>query len=90
MNPPRRLPPFADLHKLDEDTRIDLMGSACLTKRMAIGFVIEKGEKLDRCLAKLREKHPAIRVPKPEGTPFPPGSTTTVLVRLLPPEQSLS
>jgi hypothetical protein len=62
MSNKRRMPPFADLHKLPEDERIDLIGHYTMHETKTIGFVVEDDEKADRYIAKLKAKFPGIVV----------------------------
>jgi hypothetical protein len=56
-------PPFVDLHSLDEDDRIDMIGHRAIDHKDVVGFVVDDdGEKADRYIAKLMAKFPQIRV----------------------------
>lgn len=58
--------PFADLHNLEEDKRIDLIGHRAADHKKIVGFMVDRdGEdrsKGDRYIAKLKEKFPMLTV----------------------------
>lgn len=52
---------YADLHKLDEDLRIDVIGKVVMTGK-PVGIVLENTpEKIARYLGKVLERFPSIR-----------------------------
>lgn len=57
-------PDFLDLHRLDEDRRIKMIGDAVM-RTLKCAFVIDDdNEKIDRYLAKLKKRFPAVVVDK--------------------------
>lgn len=80
---------FADLHKLEEDQRIELIGEATMRggkssadKPPLIAFVVDDdGKKADRYIEKLQKKFPGIRVIDQFKGPTPGAYT----VRIAPP-----
>jgi hypothetical protein len=56
-------PPFIDLHKIDEDQRIDMIGHQAIDHGRVVGFIVElEDAKGDRYIAKLKQKFPAIKI----------------------------
>lgn len=60
------MPPYADLHDLPEDKRIDMIGHRVVDHHEVVGFFVDRnGEdrsKGDRYIAKLKKKFPQISV----------------------------
>jgi hypothetical protein len=58
--------PFVDLHDVQEDKRIDLIGHRAVDHKEIVGFMVDReGEdrsKGDRYIAKLKAKFPALTV----------------------------
>jgi len=74
--------PFIDLHRLDEDTRIDLIGRSVMAAKKTVAVCIDADPvKVERYLRKLRQQFPGIVV---EGQ-FPGPVADVVTVKLRPP-----
>ncbi len=55
--------PYADLHNLDEDGRIEVIGKMAMEKRQIVAFFTDADPgKADRYIAKLKAKFPGIRI----------------------------
>ena len=67
-------PPYLDLHAIEEDKRIDLIGHRVVVHKDRVGFFVDDDAKADRYVAKLKAKFPSISVvergPGPGGTVF--------------------
>lgn len=70
-------PAFADLYKLPEDERIDLIGHYIMHEQKVAAFVVETDEKADRYIAKLTAKFPGIVI----DSRFPLAGQVAVKVR---------
>lgn len=55
-------PVFADLYKLPEDERIDMIGHFAVHERKVVGFMVEQEGKADRYIEKLKAKFPTINI----------------------------
>jgi len=55
-------PAFADLYKLSEDKRIDLIGHYVMHEHKVTAFIVEDQEKADRYIGQLKTKFPGIVV----------------------------
>lgn len=51
---------YADLHSLDEDKRIDLIGHTVMEHDKTVAFIVEDNKKADRYIEKLKLKFPGI------------------------------
>ena len=57
------LPPFLDLHRLDEDARIDLIGRTVSEGKKTVGVCVDDEEgKPERYARKIRERFPGVRL----------------------------
>lgn len=52
--------PYADLHHVSEDDRIQTIGQKVMRDGLTCGFIVEDEAKADRYMAKLKEKFPGI------------------------------
>lgn len=56
-------PPYADLHDLSEDQRIEEIGKMVMGQRKTVGFVVDSEPgKATRYIQKLQAKFPGIQV----------------------------
>lgn len=76
------MPIYKDLADMEEDERIEQIGSTTMTQRLIVGFVVddEKG-KAERYISKLKERFPGIRVMYQGSGPV----AETILVKVGPP-----
>lgn len=65
---------YADLHKLTENQRIDMIGKAALNTAPGrhVAFVVESMDKAERYIKKLKAKFPGITIQEPiKDVPLP-------------------
>ena len=70
---------FIDLHRFQEDARIDAIGTTALKHNFKVGFVVDNEPgKPDRYIKKLLEKYPMLEVLHREAGPTPGAYTVIV------------
>jgi hypothetical protein len=79
-----KMPPYVDLHRLDEDARIDAIGHMVTAHNKRVAFMVDDvPEKADRYVRKLLAKFPAIMCEGPMKGPTPGSLTIIASVRLV-------
>jgi hypothetical protein len=56
-----KFPPYADLHKISEDDRIALIGSAAMSKVVGVMVDAEPADKAPRYVKKVLERFPGVQ-----------------------------